>query len=70
MLDQLAALMPWRAASGVRLEVQGIRVCRLGVCRTICSVGVIESLGIGSAGRSHSYDLVVRGGVSQLRDAR
>ncbi len=72
--DRLAARYAVAAAASrrLRLEVQGVSSFA-GYGRLqdyLRSVGVIESLGISSLqGDTILYDLIVRGGVSQLRDA-
>lgn len=72
--DQLAARYAVAAAASqrLRLEVQGVRsFADYGRLQDyLRGVGVIESLGITSLqDEVIRYDLVVRGGVSQLRDA-
>ena len=72
--DQLAARYAVAAAASrrLRLEVQGVSgFASYGRLQDyLRSVGVIESLSISSLqGDTILYDLIVRGGVSQLRDA-
>lgn len=72
--DRLAARYAVAAAASrrLRLEVQGVAsFADYGRLQDyLRSVGVIESLGIASLqGNSILYELIVRGGVAQLRDA-